>query len=96
MRAEGPKERPTTHSSSSTMCWTAKSAKAAPNMAQVEEVYITSTLGSVVRPLLWVLDAKCLEFCGVPYMVLQCLADQHINRGLNAPAAIHQVASLTK
>ena len=50
MRAEGPKECPTTHSSSSsTMCWSAKCAKAAPNMAQVEEVYITPTLGSVVR-----------------------------------------------
>ena len=66
MRAEGRKGRPTTHSSSSTMCWTAKSAKAAPNMAQVEEVYITPTLGSVVTRLLCILDAKCLEFCGLP------------------------------
>ena len=40
MRAEVPKERPTTHSSSSTMCWAAKSAKAAPNMAQIEEVHL--------------------------------------------------------
>ena len=39
MRAEGPKERPTTHSSSSTMCWTAKSARAAPNMAQLERKF---------------------------------------------------------
>ena len=39
MRAEGPKERPTMHSSSSTMCWTAKSARAAPNMAQVERKF---------------------------------------------------------
>ena len=71
MRAEGPKERPTTYSSSSTtMCADAKSAKAAPNMVQVEEVYITPTLGSVVRPPL---DAKCLEFCCLPYMVLPCL-----------------------
>ena len=30
-------------------------------MAQVEEVYIIPTLVSVVRPLLSVLDAKCLE-----------------------------------
>ena len=82
MRAEGPKERPTTHSSSSTicMCWTAKSAKAVPNMAQVKEVYITPALGSVVTHLLCILDAKSLEFCGLPYMVLLCLADQHINR----------------
>ena len=57
------------------MCWTAKSAKVAPNMAQVEEVYV---FGVLVRPPL-LLDAKCLEFCGVPYMVLLCLAGQHIN-----------------
>ena len=50
MWAEGPKERPTTHSSSSTMCWIAMCAKAAPNMAQVGEVYIKPTLRSVVRP----------------------------------------------
>ena len=37
MRAEGPKERPTTHSSSSTMCWSAKCAKAAQNMAPLEK-----------------------------------------------------------
>ena len=48
MRAEGPKERPTTHSSSGTMCWPAKNTKTAPNMAQVEEVYITPTLWGVV------------------------------------------------
>ena len=36
MRAEGPKERPTTYSSSS---WTAKSARAAPNMVQVERKF---------------------------------------------------------
>ena len=42
MRAEGPKERPTTHSSiGSTVCWTAKSARAAPNMAQVERNFTT-------------------------------------------------------
>ena len=40
MRAEGPKERPTTRSSSSTVCWTTKSARAAPNMAQVERKFI--------------------------------------------------------
>ena len=60
MRAEGPKERPTTHSSCSTMCSDAESAKAAPNMAQI---YITPTSWSVVIRLLysnlWVL-AKCL------------------------------------
>ena len=39
------------------MCSDAKSAKAAPNMAQIEEVYITLTLWSVVILLLWVLDA---------------------------------------
>ena len=49
-------------------------------MARVEEVYITPTLGTVVTSLLCVLDANCLEFCGLPYMVLLCLADQHINR----------------
>ena len=54
--------------------------KATPNMAQVEEVYITPTLGSVVRPPPLLVDAKCLEFCGLPYMVLLCLAHQHINR----------------
>ena len=27
-----------------------------------------------------VLDAKCLEFCGLPYMVLPCLEAEHINR----------------
>ena len=64
IRAEGPKEHPTMHSSSSTMCSDAKSAKAAPNMAQV---YITPTPWSVViYSNFWVL-AKCLEFCGVPY-----------------------------
>ena len=47
MRAGGPKERPTTHSSSTTMCSEAKGAKAAPNMAQV---YITPTSWSVVNP----------------------------------------------
>ena len=73
MRAEGPKERPTTHSSSSTMCSDAESAKAAPTMAQV---YIPTSWSIVIRLLysnLWVL-AKCLEFCGVPYMVLPYLA----------------------
>ena len=62
--AKGPKERPTTHSSSSTMCSDAESAKAATNMAQV---YITPISWSVVIRLLysnlWVL-AKCLEFYG--------------------------------
>ena len=43
MRAEGPKEHPTAQNSSSTMCSDAKSANAAPNMVQVEEVYITPT-----------------------------------------------------
>ena len=47
------------------------------------QVYTTPTLWSVViiRLLysnLWVL-AKCLEFCGVPYMVLPCFASKHIN-----------------
>ena len=68
MRAEGPKERPTTHSSSSTTCSDAKSAKAAPNMAQVEEVYITPTLWSVVMGLLCVLDV------GVYYTLVAVLA----------------------
>ena len=33
MRAEGPKERPTTHSSSSTMCLDEECKVAAPNTA---------------------------------------------------------------
>ena len=45
MKTEGRKEHPTTHSSSSTMCSDTKSAKAVSNMAQVEQVYITPTLG---------------------------------------------------
>ena len=48
MRAEGPKERPTTHSSSSTMCWSAKCAKAAQNMALYysleKDVFCTHTV----------------------------------------------------
>ena len=67
MRAKGPKERPTTHSSSTTMCWTAKSAKAAPNMAQVEEVYVTPTLGSVVTAssAYWMLSVWNFVVCHI-------------------------------
>ena len=65
MRAEGPKERPTTHSSSSTMCWTAKSAKAAPNMGQVEEVYTTPTLGSVASSAYWMLSFWNFVVCHI-------------------------------
>ena len=63
------------------MCLDQECKSSTPNMAQV---YTTPTLWSVViiRLLysnLWVL-AKCLEFCGVPYMVLLCFASKHINR----------------
>ena len=78
MKAEGPKERPTTHSSSTTMCSDQECKSSTPNMAQV---YTTPTSWSVVIRLLYSnLWAKCLEFCGVPYMVLPCFASEHINR----------------
>ena len=67
MSAEGPKECPTMHSSTSTMYSAAKSAKVAPNMAQVEEVYITPTLGSVVRPpyAYWMLSVWNFVVCHI-------------------------------
>ena len=48
MRAEGPKERPTTHSSSTTMLSAEYSTKSCPNMGKAADVYVVDLICGLV------------------------------------------------
>ena len=74
MRAEGLKERPTTHTRNSTMCSDAWSAKTAPYMAQVVQCYVTVYITPVA------LVGKC-QPSSLPYMNLLRLVSEYIILG---------------